>query len=77
MDRRSAMKRLGAGGVASVVAGPGLEGALLRQAVPSSQEGKISEREAERRLRRISLREYQDRVHGASSHIRVTLAPAG
>src|SRR5712692_8306701 len=65
MDRRNAMKRLGAGGVASVVAGTGLEGALLRQPVPSSQEAKVREREAERRLRRISLREYQDRVHGA------------
>ncbi len=63
MNRRNAMKRLGAGGVTSIVAGAGLEGALLRQTVPSSGEAKLRERE--RLVRRISLQEYQDRVHGA------------
>ncbi len=66
MNRRNAMKRLGAGGVASVVARTGLEGALFSQTVPSREEAEVREPQAAGpRFRRISLREYQNRVHGA------------
>src|SRR5579863_4550111 len=43
MNRRSAMKCLGAGGAASVVAGTGLEGALFVQTAPSREQAEVRE----------------------------------
>jgi len=60
------MKCLGAGGAASVVAGTGLEGALFVQTAPSREQAEVREPQgAGPRFRRISSREFQDRVQGA------------